>query len=64
MMLMNVFTDIWEVIVKYYTLYSEMIHSVFPSQLGDLVEGILDIIIVCAIIKIIADAAFKTKVQS
>lgn len=61
---MVILQEIWTAIVKGYILYSDMIHSVLPGQLGDLAEGILDIIIVAAIIKIIASFAFGTKSQN
>lgn len=57
----NVFTEIWAKIVEFYTLYSDAIHSVFPSQLGDLVEYVIDIAIACLIVKAVASMAFGTK---
>ncbi len=57
----DVFNNIWVTICEWYQSYSSLIHSVFPSQLGDLVEGILDIVVVCLLIKIIASVAFGTK---
>ena len=57
----QIFNDIWSAIVKYYTIYSDFIHSILPGQLGDLAEGLIDIVIVIAIIKIISTFAFGTK---
>ncbi len=55
------FIDLWAKCCELYGYYSSFIHSIFPKELGDLVEYILDIIIACLIIKMIADVAFKTK---
>ena len=52
---------IWEEIVKYYTVYSDFIHSIFPSQLGDLVVYLIDIVVIVLIIKMIASLAFGNK---
>lgn len=58
---MKFFQNIWAKIVEFYALYSDAIHSVFPKQIGDLVEGIIDIALVCLLIKIISSVAFRTK---
>lgn len=55
------FQDLWLKICELYSMYSGFIHSIFPSQLGDLVEYILDIAVACLIIKLVAGAAFHTK---
>lgn len=61
MMNMEYVQNIWAKIVELYALYSGAIHNVFPKQIGDLVEGLIDIAIVCLLIKIISSIAFKTK---
>lgn len=58
---MQVLNDLWENICKIYGYYSSFIHSIFPSQLGDLVEYCLDIAIACLIIKMVAGVAFHTR---
>ncbi len=58
---MQILEDIWEKVCIGYSYYSGFIHSIFPSQLGDLVEYCLDIAIACLIIKAVASAAFHTK---
>ncbi len=55
------FNNIWVTICEWYQAYSAFIHSFFPSQLGDLVEGIIDIVVACLIIKLLASIAFGTK---
>lgn len=55
------FINFWAKCVEIYCAYSDLIHSVFPKDLGDLVEYVLDIVIVIAIIKIVASIAFSTK---
>ncbi len=57
----NIFGNIWAKIVEFYGIYSSAIHSVFPSQLGDLVEYVIDIAVACLIIKGISSVAFGTK---
>ncbi len=57
----KIFTEFWSECVKLYGYYSDYIHYIFPRELGDLVEYVLDIAIACLIIKIVADVAFKTK---
>lgn len=58
---MDVLNDIWVKMCEIYVAYSSFIHSIFPKELGDLVEGILDIVVVCLIIKGLATLAFGTK---
>ncbi len=55
------FSNIWDSLVKIYTSYSDFVHSIIPGQLGDLVVFILNLIVVCIIVKIIASVAFGTK---
>lgn len=58
---MQIFKDIWEAIVIGYSYYSGFVHSIFPSQLGDLVEYCIDIAVACLIIKGVSSAAFHTR---
>ncbi len=58
---MEVLNDIWATLCEWYQAYSSLVHSVFPSQLGDLVEGVVDIAVVCLIIKVVSSVAFGTK---
>lgn len=58
---MQVIKDLWAKICELYMMYSDFIHSIFARELGDLVEYVLDIVVVCLIIKVIAGAAFHTK---
>lgn len=60
-MILNIFTEIWASLVKFYGMYSDFIHSILPAELGDLLEAVLDIIVACLIVKFIADAAFRTR---
>lgn len=55
------FTDLWAKICEIYMYYSDFVHSIFPRELGDLVEYVIDIAVACLIVKLIADFAFKTK---
>ena len=55
------FNNLWTSLVNIYGMYSDFVHSIFPSQLGDLVVYLLDIVIVIAIVKIVASFAFTTK---
>jgi len=54
-------SNIWIKCVEYYSIYSDFIHSIFPKELGDLIEGVLDIAIVCIIVKLISTLAFGTR---
>lgn len=58
---MDVLNDIWAKMCEIYVAYSSFIHSIFPSQLGDLVEGVLDIAVVCLLVKGLATLAFGTR---
>ncbi len=58
---MQILKDLWEKICLGYSYYSGFIHSIIPSQLGDLVEYCLDIAVACLIVKLVASAAFHTK---
>lgn len=60
-MILNIFTDIWETLVKWYVAYSDFIHSYIPSALGDLVVGLIDIAAVCLLVFLVAKVAFSTK---
>ncbi len=55
------FSNIWDTLVNIYTSYSDFVHSILPGQLGDLVVFVLNLIVVCIIIKIVASVAFGTK---
>ena len=57
----EVFNNIWITVCEWYQSYSSFIHSIFPSQLGDLVEGVFDIVVVCIVIKLLASIGFGTK---
>lgn len=59
--MLNLLKNLWDTIVNCYLLYSGFIHSILPGAIGDLIEGLLDIAIVCLIIKIIASYAFHSK---
>lgn len=58
---MEILNDLWAHICEWYQMYSGFIHSIFPSQLGDLVEGVLDIAVACLVIKVVSSVAFGTK---
>ena len=58
---MEILNDKWVHICEWYHMYSSFIHSIFPSQLGDLVEGVLDIAVACLLIKTLSSVAFGTK---
>lgn len=55
------FIGIWEVLVKYYTIYNDFIHSIFKDQVGDLVVGLIDIFVVVGIVLLIGRYAFEPK---
>jgi len=57
----NFFTNIWEGLVNIYNIYSNFVHSIFPGQLGNLVVGVIDILVVGAIVIYIGKIAFTSK---
>ena len=59
--MLNIFKGLWEAIVNIYMMYSDFIHSIFPAELGNLVEGCIDIAVAVLVVKLVSDAAFKTK---
>lgn len=61
MLILNIFADIGAELVNAYARYSGFIHSIFPDQIGDLVEYIVDIGIIVIFVKIISSYAFTTK---
>lgn len=61
--MLSLVNELWDTIVSCYHLYSGFIHSIFPSATGDLVEGLLDIIVAVFIVKMLSDFAFTTKTK-
>lgn len=57
----DILLGIWDQLVEWYQMYSDAIHSIFPTALGDLVVALIDIAVVALIIKTIAAFAFGTK---
>ena len=55
----SILQRIWAETVKLYASYSGFIHSIFPEELGDFVEYMIDIVLVILIIRIIGKAAFS-----
>jgi len=55
------FTNLWTKCIELYTSYSNFIHTYIPRELGDLVEYIIDIIVICILVKIIASFAFGSR---
>ncbi len=58
---MTFLEEIWATICKYYVMYSDFVHSIFPGQLGDLVEGLIDMVVAIAVVKIIWSTTFSNK---
>ena len=59
-MILNVFIDLWNLIVKGYAKYSEFIHSIFVNEAGDLIEYAIDILLTFFIIRAAYKRAFHT----
>ena len=55
------FVNMWKTLVKYYDAYSAFVHSILPNEAGDFAVILIDAVIVIAIVKLIADTAFKTE---
>ena len=55
------FMELWSTIVNYYMIYSDFIHSIFRAQVGDLVEGLIDLGVVVAIVLAVARFAFASR---
>lgn len=60
----KVFSDIWEGILKYYMIYSNFVHSIFPAELGDLVVFLIDMVVAVGIVFLVAKSAFGSKTGS
>lgn len=61
--MMDILKDFWAQCLNVYAIYSDIIHSILPAELGDLCEYVLDVIIVCLIVKGVASIAFGTRVK-
>ena len=58
---MKFIKQIFEFIVKLYTIYSDFIHSIFRDELGDFVIFLINIAVIIAVVKVVASVAFQTK---
>ncbi len=48
-------------IVEIYMIYSDAIHSILPSKLGDIAEVVIDLGVVFVLVLVIGKSAFKSK---
>lgn len=58
---MKVLKNIGEFIASIYAAYAEFIHAIFPNELGDFAEYIIDIVVAVIIVKLVSSVAFRTK---
>lgn len=56
---MDFFENLGSTLKDYYLAYSNFIHSMLPNEAGDFVVILIDAIVVIALVKFIADSAFK-----
>ena len=54
----SILQKIWTETVKLYASYSGFIHGIFPEELGDFVEYMIDIVLAVLIVRFIGKAAF------
>lgn len=57
-MILNIFIDLWQLIAKGYTAYSNFIHSILMNEAGDLAEYTIDIFVAFFVVRLAFKNAF------
>lgn len=58
---MEALNEVWTFFCECYQYYSTYVHYIFPREVGDLAEAVIDIAVAFMLVKVVARGAFHTR---